>query len=127
MPSKARKPCNSPYCPELTTERYCAKHAKEKQQLQDRQRGTAAARGYGHKWRQARLHFLQQHPLCKHCMDKGKLEPATVVDHIVPHKGDMTLFWDRGNWQSLCGACHSIKTAKEDGGVANTKSIISNL
>ncbi|WP_085981300.1 MULTISPECIES: HNH endonuclease signature motif containing protein [unclassified Paenibacillus] len=54
-------------------------------------------------------------------MDKGKLEPATVVDHITPHKGDMGLFWDQGNWQPLCATCHSIKTAKEDGGFACSK------
>ncbi|WP_370001240.1 HNH endonuclease [Paenibacillus sp. RC84] len=113
MPPKARKPCNSPYCPELTTERYCDKHAKEKQQLQDRQRGTAASRGYGYKWRQSRLQYLQQHPLCVHCREKGKLESATVVDHIVPHKGDMVLFWDQRNWQPLCATCHSVKTVRE--------------
>lgn len=38
------------------------------------------------------------------------------MDHIVPHKGDMTLFWDRNNWQSLCSACHKRKTVLEDGG-----------
>lgn len=29
-----------------------------------------------------------------------------MVDHIIPHKGDMTLFWDPDNWQSLCFWCH---------------------
>ena len=47
---------------------------------------------------------------------QGRRTPATVVDHIVPHKGDKKLFWDSGNWQPLCGPCHSRKTAKEDGG-----------
>jgi 5-methylcytosine-specific restriction protein A len=46
---------------------------------------------------------------------------ATDVDHIKPHKGDMTLFWDRTNWQSLCGPCHSAKTAAEDGGFGNAR------
>lgn len=41
---------------------------------------------------------------------------AEVVDHIVPHKGDLSLFWSRSNWQSLCKRCHDIKTAMEDGG-----------
>ncbi|WP_232338165.1 MULTISPECIES: HNH endonuclease [Bordetella] len=26
------------------------------------------------------------------------------------------LFWDTSNWQGLCWSCHSIKTAREDGG-----------
>ena len=28
-------------------------------------------------------------------------------DHIVPHRGNATLFWDVENWQSLCTAHHS--------------------
>ncbi|ELK38933.1 HNH endonuclease, partial [Brevibacillus agri BAB-2500] len=48
-----------------------------------------------------------------------KVTTATVVDHIVPHKGDMRKFWDRMNWQALCASCHSKKTAKEDGGFGN--------
>jgi predicted kinase len=39
-----------------------------------------------------------------------------VVDHIIPHKGDYELFWDEGNWQTLCKRCHDVKTATEDGG-----------
>jgi len=41
---------------------------------------------------------------------------AGVVDHIVPHKGDADLFWQRTNWQPLCKPCHDRKTATEDGG-----------
>ena len=38
----------------------------------------------------------------------GKIVPATVVDHITPHKGDPVLFWDSANnWQSLCADHHS--------------------
>jgi hypothetical protein len=39
-----------------------------------------------------------------------------VVDHIVPHGGDQTLFWDAANHQTLCEPCHNRKTATEDGG-----------
>lgn len=42
---------------------------------------------------------------------------AIIVDHIIPHRGDMKLFWDEDNWQSLCKHCHDVKTAKEDGGL----------
>jgi len=44
---------------------------------------------------------------------------ALVVDHIQPHKGNDDLFWDASNWQSLCEACHNLKTATEDGGFGN--------
>ena len=36
------------------------------------------------------------------------------VDHIIPHRGDQKLFWDRNNWQALCKPCHDRKTGKED-------------
>ena len=37
---------------------------------------------------------------------EGKVRPASVVDHITPHKGDQALFWDEANWQSLCAPHH---------------------
>jgi 5-methylcytosine-specific restriction protein A len=38
------------------------------------------------------------------------LEPAVIVDHIQPHRGDPGLFWAQSNWQSLCKPCHDRKT-----------------
>jgi 5-methylcytosine-specific restriction protein A len=38
---------------------------------------------------------------------------ATVVDHVVPHRGDQRLFWDPGNWAPSCKPCHDAKTAHE--------------
>jgi 5-methylcytosine-specific restriction protein A len=57
--------------------------------------------------------------MCVHCEEHGEDTAATVVDHIIPHKGDKRLFWDIKNWQPLCASCHGIKTAKEDGGFGN--------
>ena len=76
----------------------------------DRVRGGADARGYNARWRRARIAFLQKHPLCAECQREGKLTPATVVDHIFPHRGDQQLFWDQDNWQPLCKECHDRKT-----------------
>lgn len=78
----------------------------------DDRRGSAASRGYDSRWRKARRLFLQQHPLCVHCEAEGIIKPATVVDHIVPHRGDKALFWAVDNWQALCERHHNIKTAK---------------
>lgn len=78
---------------------------------------TTAERGYGGRWQRARLAYLAKHPLCRMCEVQGKVTAATVVDHIVDHRGDQTLFWDsKNNWQSLCVPCHSKKTA-ESGGI----------
>ena len=92
-----------------------AKAHKPKEQ----ERQSSAQRGYGYRWQQARAGYLAKHPLCVICKAKGAIEPATDLDHIVPHKGDMDLFWDRANWQGLCHPCHSAKTAREDGGFGN--------
>ena len=47
--------------------------------------------------------------------------PATDVDHIVPHRGDMSLFWDVNNWQALCHECHARKTYAETLGKARRR------
>lgn len=75
-------------------------------------RGTAHQRGYGHKWRVARLEYLRECPLCVFCEARGDIVVATVVDHKIPHRGNMTLFWDRKNWQGLCVTCHSSTKQK---------------
>lgn len=121
MPSRPKKPCSYPGCPLLVEsgERYCLKHKRETNRQYDKQRGTAAQRGYDARWQKYRKWFLNHNPLCIECRKEGRLTPATVVDHIIPHKGDMELFWDTNNHQSLCKRCHDRKTAKEDGGFGN--------
>ncbi len=118
MPSLPRKPCAHPRCGQLTVpgQRYCEKHKRNHRAAQDKQRGSAASRGYGYRWQKASKGFLKQHPLCCRCEVSGFVVAATVVDHIKPHRGDMGLFWDRANWQPLCKPCHDRKTAVEDGG-----------
>lgn len=75
------------------------------------QRKTAHQRGYGQRWRKARAAFLARHPFCAKCT---RVTPATVVDHIVPHRGDQELFWNPSNWQALCKRCHDgIKQSEE--------------
>jgi 5-methylcytosine-specific restriction protein A len=45
------------------------------------------------------------------CHEERRVTVATLVDHVVPHRGDPALFWDVENWQSLCATCHARKTA----------------
>lgn len=93
----------------------CDKHRRLEAKALDARRGTAAERGYGYKWQQAREGFLRANPLCARHQARDQIVAATVVDHITPHKGDMDLFWQRSNWQPLCKPCHDLKTALEDG------------
>lgn len=74
------------------------------------QRPNANHRGYGMAWRMARKGYLDANPMCVECAEHGQSTIATVVDHIVPHRGNMTLFWDSENWQALCATCHNRKT-----------------
>jgi len=116
MPNLAPHPCRKPGCAELATaSAYCRNHEQAIGQARERARGTAASRGYGHKWRRAREAYLLANPLCVEHLAKGSSVAATVVDHVVAHKGDRTLFWSQRNWQALCKTCHDTKTAKSDG------------
>jgi 5-methylcytosine-specific restriction protein A len=114
---KIKRPCNQIGCPELTLERYCAEHKKLKQQKYEQERGSAAQRGYGSRWRKYRVWYLLRNPFCacQECKESGSPLLADVVDHIIPHKGDYTLFWDPNNHQPMNSRCHNRKTAKEDG------------
>ena len=77
---------------------------------------SPSKRGYNSRWNKARKAYLAVNPLCKRCSESERVTSATIVDHIIPHKGDQELFWDRSNWQGLCKQCHDRKTATEDGG-----------
>jgi 5-methylcytosine-specific restriction enzyme A len=68
----------------------------------DRHRTSAKERGYGSAWRKAAAAYRIANPLCVSCAGNGILRPAEVVDHVQAHCGNMTLFWDVNNWQSLC-------------------------
>ena len=106
MPRKPKRPCRHPGCPKLSDAVYCEEHRGFYA------RDSASVRGYDAKWRKARDLFLKRHPLCAECMRKGKITPATVVDHKIPHRGDKRLFWDMSNWQPLCKGCHDVKTGQ---------------
>lgn len=88
-----------------------------------RPRATARERGYSVAWEKARAGFLAKHPWCECPEHKGTPNPppSDTVDHIKPHKGDKTLFWDRSNWRAMAHACHSRATASFDGGFGNAR------
>ena len=75
---------------------------------------TSSERGYNSRWRKARESYLKSHPLCVMCEEQNKIVAATVVNHIIPHKGDQVIFWDESKWQSLCASCHSSVKQREE-------------
>ena len=95
---------------------------RERDHDYDRTRDLLARALYRSKrWRTERAAFLHAHPLCVECKREDLLRPATVVDHIDPHRGDELVFWDSSRWQALCPSCHSKKTASGDGGFGNAR------
>jgi 5-methylcytosine-specific restriction endonuclease McrA len=80
------------------------RRARERNARYEASRPSARERGYTPEWDRERVAFLKANPVCRR---PGCNAPATVVDHIEPHKGNMRLFWSRSNWQPLCTSCHS--------------------
>lgn len=64
------------------------------------------------EWRADRKAHLTANPICVECEKEGRIEPATVSDHITPieNGGDK---WDWANRQALCASHHNRKSAKE--------------
>ena len=90
------------------------------------------------EWRRGRAEHLMREPLCRTCLAKGIVNDGSltaagkvqedpkrrfrVVDHIVPHRGDKSVFLDRSNWQTLCPDHHDItKQREERRGYSNQK------
>ena len=124
--SEIKRPCTHPGCTALVSignGPKCERHKRQDRRERDQRRGSSYQRGYTRDWKAARDQYLRLHPLCVECHRQGKIIPAIVVDHIVPHKGNMKLFWDQMNWQALCHRHHNIKTAQEDGGFGNKRRI----
>lgn len=67
-------------------------------------------------WRRLRLQQLRTEPLCRYCRTMGRVEAATVVDHVRPHRGERDLAFDPDNLQSLCKPCHDRHAQAKDRG-----------
>jgi 5-methylcytosine-specific restriction protein A len=87
---------------------------RESRARYEQRHGSARQRGYNWRWQLESKAFLAENPLCRRCSAQGLTVPATLVDHITPHKGNPLLFWDRSNWQPLCVPCHGKKTVHEN-------------
>lgn len=114
MAQKPLRPCRKPGCPELTRDGWCPKHKPEPRQARRKD-----SLGY-HSWYSKRIwteHLrpdqLTREPFCRVCAARGIRTRATVVDHVVPFRGDWDLFVSPANHQSLCKYHHDQKTARE--------------
>lgn len=64
-----------------------------------------------YKWQKIRKAHLAEHPTCLMCEQQGKATLARVVDHVIPHRGNETLFFN-GPFQSLCYPHHNSTKQK---------------
>ena len=76
------------------------------------------------RWRRAAKRRLAAFPSCEACLSKNLIVPAQECDHIVRHGGNLRLFWDPANHQSLCRACHEAKTADEEAQKRRTVAVL---
>lgn len=72
-------------------------------------------------WRKARAAVLADEPLCVPCLQSGRAQPATDVDHITPRQLEPESFFDRLNLWGLCRRCHQAKTILERDGRERTR------
>jgi len=78
----------------------------------DRRRPSASVRGYTARWQKESKAYLAL-PENRFCVC-GCGNQANVVDHIIPHRGDYQLFWDRSNWQPMFSHCHNTKKQRSE-------------
>jgi 5-methylcytosine-specific restriction protein A len=97
-------------------------HAKaneaQRQAWLDQHRPSPSVRGYDLAWRELRGLHLAMSPLCVQC---GK--QATDVDHINPISSYPALRLAPSNLRSLCHACHSARTARDQGFARRAQSV----
>ena len=117
MPTAPRRPCLAPGCRGWAEpgSGYCVEHRKETAKRYNNDRPEYHALYRTARWKEAAKRWLRSHPLCVECERHGRVEAGRIVDHVIPHRGDLSLFWDQDNWQTLCHACHNRKTASEGG------------
>lgn len=66
----------------------------------------------GPRWKALRQQALERDGYqCVRCGTRHRLE----IDHVEPVRARPDLAWSLRNLQTLCGKCHSAKTAKEAG------------
>jgi 5-methylcytosine-specific restriction enzyme A len=65
------------------------------------------------RWQRLRRAKLREHPLCEACLQVGRIEVATVVDHRVAITAGGDPYPPLDKLASLCARCHNAKTRCE--------------
>ena len=102
--------CVQPGCSTLVEAGRCTTHRRD----QERYRPNVDVRKLYRtpRWAELRKRKQDEQPFCVECEKAGHLVVWTELDHIVPHRGDLKLFWQEDNLQGLCATHHSSKTGR---------------
>lgn len=71
------------------------------------------------RWRKLRREiYLRDKFICQKtgrlCTGRGNDPDAPIAHHIVAHKGDPELFWDRNNIETVCKEIHDSLIQREE-------------
>lgn len=66
------------------------------------------------RWAKLRALKLAMTPLCEPCQRRGRLTPATVVDHVQAISAGGDPYPDVTVLMSMCPSCHAVKTNARD-------------
>ena len=106
MPTKPKRPCAYPGCPQLSDGQYCEEHRKTvDRQYNKYTRSPDVHKKYGRAWKRIRDRYAQEHPFCEMCYKEGRLTLMDEVHHILPVSKGGT--HERNNLMSLCRSCHN--------------------
>ena len=98
--------------PKTSRSSYCAEHGGG-----ITENGKANAKLYRQKaWVNIRARQFRKQPLCARGQSENTITAATTVDHVFPHRRDADAF-KVNLFQSLCTACHTLKTQDENKGI----------
>jgi 5-methylcytosine-specific restriction protein A len=96
----------------------------------DQQRGNRHQRGYGTEWEHTRKRILERDTgLCQPGLKRGDVHAGNQVDHITSKAEARALGWPTAkieaddNLQTICDACHRLKTSSESRGGGRVESL----
>ena len=88
MPTKPKKPCSFPGCPNLCDGQYCEAHrAPAKKQYDKHGRSPDINKKYGRAWKRIRDRYIASHPLCEKCLTEGRTAPEVRLLQQVNARG----------------------------------------
>lgn len=117
MPIKPANPCRFSNCPNTTRNKngYCNIHQNQVKVVNNYNSKKSNNFYRSQRWRKFRHWYVnvKGNTLCVRCLNENRGPiPMKILDHIIPiDKGGKKL--DSENVQSLCQACHNLKTAED--------------